>query len=108
MSNKTTLEDKIEDYLVAETLRRGGQALKLRPPVGRGFPDRTLLLPCMYTAFVETKRPVGGRVSAQQEKEARAIRRTGHRYFTLTTVGEVDMFFRSYDDWVVDSHSYGL
>ena len=59
------LEQKLEDRCVAKVEARGGLALKLRPPAGRGFPDRVILLNGRCW-FLETKRAKLGVVAAQQ------------------------------------------
>lgn len=42
---KRELEAALEARCVARIEALGGLALKLRPPTGRGFPDRTVLVP---------------------------------------------------------------
>lgn len=65
MPAKPELEDALEDRCVAKVEARGGLALKLRPPTGRGFPDRFIILRGKVWA-VEFKRPKVGVVAAQQ------------------------------------------
>lgn len=96
MSNASTKENIIEDYLVERAKDFGGSALKLRPPTGRGFPDRTVTLPHSWVAFVETKRPIGGRIAAHQTKWADDLRQAGQRVYFVRTKDEVDEIFNDY------------
>lgn len=47
MAGKIELERALEQRCVDKIEARGGLALKLRPPTGKGFPDRTVLMPPM-------------------------------------------------------------
>ena len=96
MDAKSTLEDVIEDYLVTETQKHGGRAYKLRPPKGRGFPDRTLVLPDNWVAFVEVKRPKGGAIARQQKYIANDLRKYGQRTYVVKNHEEVDQIFLDY------------
>lgn len=62
---KIELEAQLETRCVARVEALGGLALKLRPPTGRGFPDRTVCLKGRVF-FLEFKRPKLGVVAAQQ------------------------------------------
>lgn len=75
---KLELERALEDRCVAKVEARGGLALKLRPPTGRGFPDRFVILRGKVWA-VEFKRPKVGVVAAQQN--------TWRRLLTLAGLG---------------------
>lgn len=96
MHDKSTREVTIEDYLVAQAERYGGAALKLRPPTGRGFPDRTLILHDNWVAFVEVKRPKGGRVAKQQSEWGESLCEIGQRFYIVSTHAEVDQIFEDY------------
>ncbi len=96
MSDKSTLEHEVEDYLVSEAARHGGAALKLRPATGRGFPDRTLILHDGWVAFVEVKRPKGGRFAKHQAEWAESLCDIGHRFYLVSTREEVDEIFSDY------------
>ncbi len=93
---RTTRESVIERYLVQQAEAHGGLAIKLRPPNGRGFPDRTLTMPRGVVFFVETKRPVGGVLSAQQMYWRDRLLAMGCFYFICITTEEVDALFASY------------
>jgi hypothetical protein len=65
MPSRPELESQLEARCVAKVEAAGGLALKLRPPTGRGFPDRFVILRGHVWA-VEFKRPKLGVVAAQQ------------------------------------------
>ena len=65
---KSSVEAEVEDYLCERVEALGGLCVKLRPPTGMGFPDRTVMLPGGIVAFVEVKRPRGGHLSPQQKR----------------------------------------
>jgi hypothetical protein len=73
---KTELERAIEERCVAKIEARGGLALKLRPPTGRGFPDRLIFLNGRCWA-VEFKRPKLGVVAKQQTTWRRMLTLAG-------------------------------
>lgn len=103
MSGKSSeLEYTVEDYLVASVELEGGVALKLRPPTGRGFPDRTVLLPGPWTAFAEVKRPKGGRFAKHQAEWFVALRAAGHLCFLLSSKADVDEMMATYRRWKND------
>lgn len=64
----TQLERDIERALVGMVKRHDGLCLKWVCPGWSGVPDRIILLPGGRIAFVETKRPKGGKLSKLQEK----------------------------------------
>ena len=84
------LEDDTEGYLVECIEVLGGMCLKLRPPTGRGFPDRTCKVPDADTFYVETKRPVGGKITPHQKQWAKDLRASGSLVFFAATRAEVD------------------
>jgi hypothetical protein len=63
----TELEATLELRCVKKIEALGGQALKLRPPAGRGFPDRTCLLQGSVF-FIEFKRAKSGVIARQQHQ----------------------------------------
>lgn len=90
--NKPELEAALETRCVDKIEARGGLALKLRPPTGRGFPDRTILLPGnngpipegvwrdvrrSTVFFCEFKRQKTGVVAAQQTAWRRLLTLAG-------------------------------
>ncbi len=76
MPTKPELERALEQRCVAKVEARGGLALKLRPPTGRGFPDRTILLGGRVF-FVEFKRAKVGVVAVQQNTWRRLLTLAG-------------------------------
>jgi len=79
---KRELESALETRCVARIEALGGLALKLRPPIGKGFPDRTILLNgrCWY---VEFKRAKTGVVSTQQGVWRRLLMLAGFGVYTV-------------------------
>lgn len=94
-SQRHILEDDIEGYLVSSIEALGGECLKLRPPRGRGFPDRTCKIPSRDTFYVETKRPVGGVISKHQQAWAERLRAAGSLVLFASTQAEVDTILRA-------------
>ena len=78
MTRAPELERELEARCTAKIEARGGLCLKLRPPTGRGFPDRFIILRGRVWA-VEFKRPKVGVVAAQQT--------TWRRLLTLAGLG---------------------
>lgn len=62
------LESELEKEVVKWVEAQGGRALKLKIENERGFPDRTIILPCGFIAFVELKRPKGSTKKYEQQK----------------------------------------
>jgi hypothetical protein len=73
----TELEAVLEARCVRLLEAQGGLALKLRPPTGRGFPDRTCLMPDGSVFFLEFKRPKGGVIARQQHAWRMALHLLG-------------------------------
>ena len=69
---------------------RGGRCVKFLPDYQRGWPDRILLLPAGVLVWVETKRPVGGRLSPAQMVAHEVLRRLGQRVELVWTKEEAD------------------
>lgn len=77
------LEKDIELNLRRLVIRHGGRCLKWVCPGWAGVPDRIVLLPGGRVAFVETKRPKGGKLSALQVKWAEWLTDLGFPYWTI-------------------------
>lgn len=84
MPRKPELESALEERCVARIEALGGLCLKLRPPTGRGFPDRTCLLGGR-AFFVEFKREKLGRVAAQQSAWRRMLTLAGFGVYLAET-----------------------
>jgi prepilin-type processing-associated H-X9-DG protein len=80
----TERETALEERCCTYTVEHGGLALKLRPIVGRGFPDRTILFADGHVWFAEFKRPDGsGEVAAQQKAWGRLLRERGYGVYFI-------------------------
>jgi hypothetical protein len=89
MPTKPELESALELRCVAKVEARGGLALKLRPPTGRGFPDRFIILRGKVWA-VEFKRPKVGVVAAQQNTWRRLLTLAGLGVYLCDTDEQFD------------------
>ena len=98
MPRKRELELDLEERCVRRVEALGGMALKLRPPTGKGFPDRTCVIPEtwvkghnaeMYTHphtfYVEFKRPKTGAVSTQQHRWRVLLTQMGFGVYLIDT-----------------------
>lgn len=86
---KPELEQSLEDRCVARIDALGGLALKLRPPTGRGFLDRTVLLHGRVF-FCEFKREKLGVVAAQQVTWRRILTLAGFGVYFIETDAAFD------------------
>jgi hypothetical protein len=89
LPNKPELEAKLEDRCVAKIEARGGICLKLRPPTGRGFPDRTCLI-AGKIFFLETKRAKVGVIAAQQVTWRRLLTLAGFGVYFVDDDAQFD------------------
>ena len=87
---KRQIESEVEGYLRKQVERRGGLCIKFLPDFSRGFPDRIVLLPGGMLIWVETKRPVGGKLDAAQKVAHVLLRRLGQRVEVVWSKDEVD------------------
>lgn len=81
-------EDTVEGYLVQRVQALGGQCPKLM--FLPGWPDRLVLLPGGILAFVETKRPHGGRDEPLQPRVQRMLRKLGFAVYKANTKSAID------------------
>jgi len=88
----TKLEKDVEQMLVCHVERAGGQCLKWVSPGRSGVPDRIVLLPGGVIAFVELKRPEGGRVSALQLYWADMLQELGFKWYLIRSSADVWRF----------------
>lgn len=85
-------EISVEEHLSLGVFERGGLCIKLNPFWYFGIPDRLVLMPGGWIAFVELKRPIGGRKGAKQKWWRELLIRLGFRHYWLKTKTEVDEF----------------
>lgn len=78
-------EKVIEHYLVMETEKAGGKAVKFVSPSFAGMPDRLILLPDGKMGFVEVKAP-GQKPRPLQLKRHAMLRRLGYQVFVLDAI----------------------
>lgn len=83
-------EKQIEKYLVKKIKDKKGLCLKFESPGYIGVPDRIIILKNKPVAFVELKRPVGGRYSARQKLVERDFNRLGQKVYKVKNKEEVD------------------
>ena len=81
-------EKLIEEKLVQAVKQAGGLAIKFTCPGLSGMPDRLVILPMNYVAFVEVKAP-GGKPRPLQVKRHELLRRLGCRVFVLDDEGKI-------------------
>ena len=74
---KRQLESEVESHLRKLTEAAGGMCVKFLPDFARGFPDRIVILPAGVLVWVETKRPVGGKLDPAQNVAHAMLRRLG-------------------------------
>ena len=84
------LERDVEQYLVRSVRSAGGRCEKFIPDYRAGWPDRIVLLPGGVSAWVELKRPRGGRLSPQQRHAHKVLRGLGQRVAVVWTKEDVD------------------
>ena len=78
-------EKAIEQYLVRQVKAAGGLCLKITSPSMDGIPDRLVLLPGNFPAFIELKAP-GQKPRPLQKAAMAMLRRTG----SAIVVGVID------------------
>lgn len=84
------LEKQIEKYLVKKIKDLKGLCLKFESPGYTGVPDRIIILKNKPVAFVELKRPVGGKYSARQKLVEREFNKLGQKVYKVKNKEEVD------------------
>lgn len=87
-------ERDIEGKLFDAVREAGGMCVKLNSI--KGIQDRLVLLPGRRVFFVETKRPVGGRVSELQKVRRTQIARMGFPALVISNADELAKFIESW------------
>lgn len=77
--------------MIDEVKARGGVCIKLNPAWYKGIPDRLVILP-QRIAFVELKRPKGGRLEFVQKWWKKRLTSLGHECQVLHTKEAVNAF----------------
>lgn len=83
------IERDVENHLIREVRKIGGDCRKVQWVGRRGAPDRLVMYKGAH--FVELKRP-GGKPRRNQLKEIHKLNRHGITAICLTTIAEVDNF----------------
>jgi hypothetical protein len=95
MQNK---ESSIEKILSDEIKSVGGVFIKLNPAWLKGIPDRLCILPTLdgraRIAFVELKRPLGGRLSVAQKWWKLRLTALGCEWYLICTAEQARAFVR--------------
>jgi len=84
------VEKDVETYLKKQVEGRGGKCLKFPAVYEEGIPDRLVILPQGRIAFVELKRPKGGKLSAIQKYQIEGLKALGCKVFVLKNYKEID------------------
>ena len=87
---KPILASQVESYLVSQVEAHGGLATKTISPGGRGYFDRTVLLPGGLVVFCEVKKPRRSVMSVHQRALHIAYRRLGARVAVIKCCDDVD------------------
>jgi hypothetical protein len=87
-------ETSIEKYLADQIKLRGGLCIKLNPLWYKGIPDRLCVLH-NRVAFVELKRPRGGRLSVTQNLWKKWLTDLSVEYHTINSRDAVDRFLET-------------
>src|SRR6188768_3431615 len=87
---KRILESDVERELIKRVKACGGRAEKVTVLGTRGFFDRLVVLPGGVVAFVECKKPKGGRMSAHQIERARIYKALGAVVAQIYDLADID------------------
>lgn len=85
-----TIESDIEKYLAKLVKNANGIYLKIPAVYMSGIPDRLVLLPYGRMAFVELKRPIGGKRAELQKYWQSRLSDLGYRSVFVQTKKEAD------------------
>lgn len=85
------LEVQVELRLVSEVGRRGGICYKFTSGE-TGVPDRIVVAPGGKVAFVELKKPKGGKLSSMQRFQIERLRQLGVPAMVIKSYDDVDKF----------------
>ena len=71
------LEREVEAYLKTKVEGLGGKYIKIPATYEEGIPDRLVVMPGGKIAFVELKRPIGGRLAPMQKYQIAKLKKLG-------------------------------
>lgn len=91
------LERDVEAYLKKRVEGLGGKCYKIPATFEEGIPDRLVILPGNWIAFVELKRPKGGKLSEMQKYKHKQLRSLGCQVFVIKNYAEVDEMLKGGD-----------
>lgn len=89
LEEKEQLEYNVEHYLCEKLNEKGCLTFKFVSPGRKGVPDRIVLTKKGVVYFIETKRPVGGRVSPLQKYWQKMIEIRHGKYALVINKKEV-------------------
>ena len=89
------LERTVEEYFVKKVKAAGGVVRKFVSPGRRGVADRLVFFPGGRLRLIELKRPMKGKLSVLQEREAKRMRDLGHIVDVLDTKEKVDIWIQN-------------
>ena len=84
------VEKDIETFLKNRVEHLGGMCFKLPAVYEEGIPDRLVVLPQGRIAFVELKRPKGGRLSEMQKYQIKKLKDLGCKVYVVKNYEEVN------------------
>lgn len=84
------IEKDVEGYLKKRVEALGGKCIKFATVYEAGIPDRIIILPGGHIAFVELKRPKGGRLSELQKYQIAVLKKLGCRVYAAKNKKEID------------------
>ena len=91
-------ETDVETYLRTRVKHFGGKCVKLPAVYEKGIPDRLVILPGGKVAFVELKRPRGGRLAPLQRYQILKLRELGCIAEVVNTHKAVDDLIKRMTD----------
>jgi hypothetical protein len=88
----------------------GGECLKFTSSTQTGIPDRIVVLPKGRVAFVELKRPKGGRVEDLQKYQIKKLRKLGCHARVVKSFTEIEELLSEMlgDEYVEGRERHGV